>query len=568
MFLFEPFIFSLCLGNITPSFIPATIYQTKPPIECQVETSKSNEPEITTEPGLLLHTAIKPDYSEDKTSADTFLMTNGLSTEKGSKYYIKNGEKVKNTWVCYQGGTYYASSTGKLLTGWFVKDGKTYYFDQNCRLKTGWIYLDNIWYYADAEGIVKGWKSILSKDGTEYWYYFDEKTGRMYQDDMTPDGYYVNADGAWIEKLEFPDYTDMFSWENQPEGQEAGPISGLTIAGMPAEFYMLSIAGETSGGANESAIARGDRGRAYGFCQFDYRYDLVGFMKYAYRKHPDLWGGFQPYLSCNNGDPILVGNEEIGNTFLQSMALNLEVSVNDQLSYIRSLYWDGFAAKLNRAGFRLNERHIAVSAALLSVNVNCGPQAVLFVNVLDPDMTDEEMLIAIYRTRNTILADQFVKGVRKGTTKRYLSSEPRMAFDLLYGYTTIDSYVRYGGGVEWHGNPFSNSISTSANEKDGTEMIDLSLVEPDEQIPMEQPSEEGSETEEQSNDLGSWKSDSNGWWVEYADGSYLKNEWYQSPESGLWYYMGEDGYMLTNAKTPDGYIVDMDGAWREESEPN
>lgn len=33
---------------------------------------------------------------------------------------------------------------------------------------------------------------------------------------------------------------------------------------------------------------------------------------------------------------------------------------------------------------------------------------------------------------------------------------------------------------------------------------------------------------------------------EYPDASYLINEYYQSPEGGLWYYMGADGYMLVN----------------------
>ncbi len=58
-----------------------------------------------------------------------------------------------------------------------------------------------------------------------------------------------------------------------------------------------------------------------------------------------------------------------------------------------------------------------------------------------------------------------------------------------------------------------------------------------------------------------WKQDNKGWWIERPDGSYLVNEWYQSPESGLWYYMGADGYMLTNTTTPDGYFVNSDGVW-------
>lgn len=58
----------------------------------------------------------------------------------------------------------------------------------------------------------------------------------------------------------------------------------------------------------------------------------------------------------------------------------------------------------------------------------------------------------------------------------------------------------------------------------------------------------------------SWAQDSKGWWIQYADGSYLTNAWYQNTD-GAWYYMGVDGYMLTNTTTPDGYKVDADGAW-------
>lgn len=58
-----------------------------------------------------------------------------------------------------------------------------------------------------------------------------------------------------------------------------------------------------------------------------------------------------------------------------------------------------------------------------------------------------------------------------------------------------------------------------------------------------------------------WASDSKGWWIQYSDGTYLTNNWYQSPESGLYYYMGADGYMLTNTITPDGYTVNAEGVW-------
>ena len=50
---------------------------------------------------------------------------------------------------------------------------------------------------------------------------------------------------------------------------------------------------------------------------------------------------------------------------------------------------------------------------------------------------------------------------------------------------------------------------------------------------------------------GEWKEDSKGWWV-------------QSPESGLYYYLGADGYMLCDTITPDGFYVNADGVWVEQ----
>ncbi|WP_320972467.1 hypothetical protein [Enterocloster bolteae] len=59
---------------------------------------------------------------------------------------------------------------------------------------------------------------------------------------------------------------------------------------------------------------------------------------------------------------------------------------------------------------------------------------------------------------------------------------------------------------------------------------------------------------------GTWQQDSTGWKVLQDNGTYLTNAWYQS-ESGLFYYIGADGYMMVNAITPDGYQVGEDGAW-------
>ena len=61
---------------------------------------------------------------------------------------------------------------------------------------------------------------------------------------------------------------------------------------------------------------------------------------------------------------------------------------------------------------------------------------------------------------------------------------------------------------------------------------------------------------------GEWKLEDSGkwWWLE-DDGSYPVSTWKEI--GGKQYYFGEDGYLLTNTTTPDGYQVGSDGAWVE-----
>ena len=76
-----------------------------------------------------------------------------------------------------------------------------------------------------------------------------------------------------------------------------------------------------------------------------------------------------------------------------------------------------------------------------------------------------------------------------------------------------------------------------------------------------------------------WKQDQQGWWLRLRDGTwpvnvwamvdntwycfdsrgYLRHGWILS--SGSWYYCGENGAMLVNARTPDGHFVGGDGVW-------
>lgn len=55
-----------------------------------------------------------------------------------------------------------------------------------------------------------------------------------------------------------------------------------------------------------------------------------------------------------------------------------------------------------------------------------------------------------------------------------------------------------------------------------------------------------------------WKQDNSGWWYQNDDGSYPTNTWKEI--DGKQYYFDNNGYILTNATTPDGQKVDASGA--------
>lgn len=78
---------------------------------------------------------------------------------------------------------------------------------------------------------------------------------------------------------------------------------------------------------------------------------------------------------------------------------------------------------------------------------------------------------------------------------------------------------------------------------------------------------------------GHWCLDQYGWWYQYSNNTYPRNCWqcidglyYCFNDSGYlrygwiywdnkWYYCGEDGALLANTQTPDGYYVGGDGVW-------
>ena len=91
---------------------------------------------------------------------------------------------------------------GRMQLGWHHDeyDRRWYHFDENSGvMQTGWQEINGKWYY---------FATSASTDTYEYdavsekWYYKDSVSvrpyGSMYINELTPDGYRVDATGAWI----------------------------------------------------------------------------------------------------------------------------------------------------------------------------------------------------------------------------------------------------------------------------------------------------------------------------------------------------------------------------------
>ena len=67
---------------------------------------------------------------------------------------------------------------------------------------------------------------------------------------------------------------------------------------------------------NSGWYINGDKGRAYGRYQFDYRYGLVPFMQFCIQHYPNLFSGFQTYIDLGVGNEQLVSNSGLKQLFM------------------------------------------------------------------------------------------------------------------------------------------------------------------------------------------------------------------------------------------------------------
>ena len=125
---------------------------------------------------------------------DEGVMFNQTWLHQGGSWYAfkSSGAMISSDWLYDNGSWYYLKDSGSMATGWLKNGGTWYYLNKSGSMATGWVKDSDSWYYLkDSGAMATGW---IKDDGQ--WYYL-ASTGKMLHNTYTPDGYYVDASGAW-----------------------------------------------------------------------------------------------------------------------------------------------------------------------------------------------------------------------------------------------------------------------------------------------------------------------------------------------------------------------------------
>lgn len=139
--------------------------------------------------------------SDDSDDDDRDCYLPGYQSSGDSNHAEGTWLEDKNGWkLIATDGTYPVNCWA--IVSWQGTDN-WYFFDQKGYIITGWFQHENVIYYLNPDTgsnkgrMMTGWQEINGK-----WYYFhdksDGKMGSMLVNTTTPDGYKTGADGAWI----------------------------------------------------------------------------------------------------------------------------------------------------------------------------------------------------------------------------------------------------------------------------------------------------------------------------------------------------------------------------------
>ena len=173
--------------------------------------------------------------------------------------WVQTGE----TWI-------YLNEKGEKRTGWIEDKGQKYYIDPvKGTLATGWVQMEGKWYFLDTKEaslgkLAEGWQWI---DG--YCYYFAKDTGKMAENEKTPDGFFVSATGKWAnekgESVYKPELGVKSTVEKEKEAEKERKQDSVktgTETGQSAAVKAVSSSGGGSGRSGGSGGSGGGSSRS------------------------------------------------------------------------------------------------------------------------------------------------------------------------------------------------------------------------------------------------------------------------------------------------------------------
>ena len=141
---------------------------------------------------------VQNDWVKDKGNwyfmNDKGVMFNQTWLYQGGNWYAftSSGAMIASDWLYDNHSWYYLKDSGAMATGWMKDSGSWYYLNKSGSMATGWVKDSGSWYYLNNSGsMATGW---VKDSGS--WYYL-ASSGKMLHNTYTPDGYYVDASGAW-----------------------------------------------------------------------------------------------------------------------------------------------------------------------------------------------------------------------------------------------------------------------------------------------------------------------------------------------------------------------------------
>lgn len=206
-------------------------------------------------------------------------------------------------------------------------------------------------------------------------------------------------------------------------------------------------------GSKGPRCVNGDKGRAQGKYQFDYRYALVPFMEYCIAYNPGHYAGFKQYIKLGAGNAKLVYNTgfvTLWQGFCDDYPVEFE-RLQDTYAY-RVYYLEAKRYIRNLFGIDMDNHSPAVKGTLFSMAIRSGQlvAAQKFGGCTDAT-SDADMLGVAYSTYGSQDAGRWTKAGQWGDAVKALQAGTytEVAMDMTSGGETLSYVVQAGSFTEF-----------------------------------------------------------------------------------------------------------------------